>query len=161
MNIKRLREEQAEYLDEQFSHKKLTAKDAMIKPIFLHRDDEIQIIIKKLQDEEHNYCIVVDEQKHFVGEISVDKLIKLIAHTSLKEPLVEILDIGFKRGINFTTAKDHLVKHKNFVYEYDSILEVLKIVDNNKSNYVPVLNDSQEVVGIVSPSSLLNLLSKY
>ncbi len=161
MDFKKLRAEQVEFIEEKFPHKKLLVKDAMIKPILLHADDEIEIIIKKLKKENHNYCIVIDDKNNFLGEISIEKLIKLIAHTSLNEPLVKFLDLGFKKGINFTTAKDHLVKHKNFVLKNDSIIEVLKLIDKKKSNYVPVLNEKKEVIGIVTPSSLLNLLSKH
>jgi osmoprotectant transport system ATP-binding protein len=157
----RLREEEAEYIEETMPHKKIKVKDAMIKPIILHQDDEIETIIKKLKNEKHNYCIVVDDNENFLGEISIEKLIKLIAHNSINEPLVKILDIGFKRKINYTTAKDHIKKHKNFVYEDNSILDVLKLIDKRNSKYIPVLNNEKKVVGLITPSSLLNLLNKH
>jgi predicted transcriptional regulator len=44
----------------------LTAKDAMIHPVFLEKDDNIHQILKKLKEENIQTCIVVDKKNHFV-----------------------------------------------------------------------------------------------
>lgn len=161
MTILNLRKKQAELIENQIHHKKITAKDATIKAVILYEDDEINTIIKKLKKEDTNFVIVVDKEDRFLGEISVEKLIKLIAHKSLDEPLVKILDVGYHRGINFTTAKDHLSKHENIVKLDTPIINVLELVDKEGFNYIPVLNDNGKIKGIITPSSLLNLLSKH
>jgi len=161
MNFKNLIKKQTKFLNDKFNHEKLTARDAMIKPIFLKEDDKIDLIIKKLKDEDHNYCVVVDDDYHFLGEIRIENLIKLIAHTSLNEPLVKVFDFGFKKSIIYTTSKDHMFKHKNFILENKPILNVLKLIEKKKSDYIPVLNEDKQVIGIITPSSLLNLLNKY
>jgi predicted transcriptional regulator len=90
---KGLRERQAMLMESQFERKKFTAEDVMIRPIFLYLEDDIETILEKLQSEEINYCVVVDEENHFIGEISDEMLLKIIANTSVNEPLVKILDI--------------------------------------------------------------------
>lgn len=88
-----LRERQTMFIESKFEHKKVTAEDVMIKPIFLYLEDNIETILEKLKSEEINYCMVVNEEKHFIGEISDEMLLKIIAHTSVNEPLVKLLDI--------------------------------------------------------------------
>jgi len=44
----------------------LTAKDSMINPVFLQKDDNINQILKKLKNEDINTCIVIDENKKFI-----------------------------------------------------------------------------------------------
>lgn len=156
-----MREEQAEYIESKLHHKQIKAKDAMIKPIILYEDDEIEKIIKKLKSEDTNYVIVLDKNDNFIGEISIEKLIKIIAHSSLNEPLVKILDVGYHRAINYTTAKDHIIKHNNIVNENDSILKVLELIDKEGFNYIPVSNNENKIIGLITPSSLLDLLSKH
>ena len=73
------------------------AKDAMIKPVFLFPEDNAKTIMKKLKKEGTNACIVVTKEKKFIGEIGVEDLIKLFLHQVKYEPLVQVLNIGYKR----------------------------------------------------------------
>ena len=141
--------------------KKLFAKDAMINAIILRENDTIEIIVKKLKNEDINDCIIVDENNKFLGDIPIDKIIKIIAHSSINEPLTKILNIGYRREILYTTAIDHINKHNDFAYETTPIHNILKIIDKKKVTSIPVLCENKEVVGIITPSSLLNLLNKY
>jgi len=63
---KGLRERQAMLMESQFERKKFTAEDVMIRPIFLYLEDDIETILEKLQSEEINYCVVVDEEAPFL-----------------------------------------------------------------------------------------------
>ena len=83
--LKKLRKEEAMFLSETENIRKLTAKDAMIKPVFVHHDDSANKIIKKLKREDTNVCIVVTKDKRFVGEISDEDLIKLFKYTNAKQ----------------------------------------------------------------------------
>lgn len=127
--FKGLRERQAMLMESQFERKKFTAEDVMIRPIFLYLEDDIETILEKLQSEEINYCVVVDEENHFIGEISDEMLLKIIANTSVNEPLVKILDIGYRRGINYTHTRNYVKKHKNIITKETSLYEIMKLID--------------------------------
>jgi hypothetical protein len=45
---------------------KLTAQDAMIAPVFLQEDDDINTILKKLKHEDIYTCIVINKERKFV-----------------------------------------------------------------------------------------------
>lgn len=140
------------------NRKKTTAEDVMISPIFLYLEDTIETILTKLQSEEINYCVVVDENNHFIGEISDDMLLKIIAHASLNEPLVKILDIGYKRSINNTRAKDYVKKHKYIISQDAPLYEIMKLIDNKWLQFIPVVDQAKKVVWLITPSSILRFV---
>jgi len=159
---KELREEQSADLlgleeDENIKTVKI-AKDAMIKPVFLYQDDDVERIIKKLKREDTNVCIVVTNDKRFIGEIGDEDLIKLFLHQVKYEPLVQILNIGYKREFLYKPAKKLINKHKSTVKLHDPINKVIKLIYKEGFNYIPVLDDNKRVVGVITPSSLINFL---
>lgn len=156
--LKKLRTKQALLLEGQFEHGKVFAKDVMINPTFLHLDDNIEIILEKLKSEEINYCIVVDNYKKFIWEVTDEMLLKIIAHTSSNEPLCEILDIGYKRWINYTNTKDYVKKHKNIVTEWTTLFEIMKLIDKKGFQFIPVVDDEKKIIWVITPSSIIKFI---
>lgn len=153
-----LRKKQAMLLEFPFNRKKTTAEDVMISPILLHLEDTIETILTKLQSEEINYCVVVDEDNHFIGEISDDMLLKIIAHASIQEPLVKTLDIGYKRGINYTRTKDYVKKHTYIITKDTPLYEIMKLIDTKWLQFIPVVDQTKKVVWLITPSSILKFV---
>ena len=58
----------------------------------------------------------------------------------------------------YKSAKKLINKHKSTVKLNDPINKVIKLIYKEGFNYIPVLNDDKKVVGVVTPSSLINLL---
>lgn len=135
-----------------------TAKDAMVKPVYLYLDDNSETIIKKLKKENVSATIVVTKDKKFVGEIGVEDLVKHFLHQVEHEPLAQVLTIGYRREFLYKTAKELLNKHKSTVLLTDSINKVIKLIHKEGFNYIPVLDDKKRVVGVITPSSLIELL---
>lgn len=155
---KKLREEGAITISETENIRKLTAKDAMIKPVFVYQDDDADKIIKKLKREYTNVCIVVTKDKRFVGEISDEDLIKLFLHQVRYEPLTKILNVGYKREFLYKKAKELINKHKSTVSIDTPINKVIGLVYKEGFHYIPVLGTNKKVIGVVTPSSILDLL---
>jgi osmoprotectant transport system ATP-binding protein len=156
--LKRLRREDARIIDAVEDVIKLTAKDAMIKPVFLNPEDAGMRIIRKLKSEKIEACIVVTKDKKFVGEISDEDLIRLFLVQIENEPLTEVLGIGYNRELKYLKAKDLINKHKSTVNLDTPINDVVKLVYKEGSEYIPVLDKNKRVRGVVTPSSLLALL---
>jgi osmoprotectant transport system ATP-binding protein len=160
---KKLREESSEclrnFIDGEDDIKTMKiAKDAMVKPVYLYPDDDAVKIMKKLKQEDTNVCVVVNEDKKFLGEISVEDLIKFFLHQVEYEPLVKILNIGYKREFLYKHAKDLINKHKSTAKASDPLNKVIKLIYKEGFNYIPVLDENKKVVGVVTPSSLINFL---
>lgn len=162
MKIKESRSKESEdFLDFGGKEDKRTnkiAKDAMIKPVFLYPDDDAKQIIKKLKREDTNTCIVVTKEKQFIGEIGVEDLIKLFLHQVKYEPLVKLFNMGYKTEFLYKNAKELINKHKSTVKLKDPINKVIKLIYKEGFNYIPVLDEDKKVVGIVTPSSLIDFL---
>ncbi|MBD3249938.1 CBS domain-containing protein [Candidatus Woesearchaeota archaeon] len=155
------RKEQAKLMSEQYEIDQLCAKDAMIKPVFLFPEDSSETILKKLKKEHVNSCIVISKERKFIGEISDNDIIKLFLHQTRFEPLVKILNRGYRREFIHKKAKDLANKHKHSVNLETPINEVIKLVYRKGFEYVPVLDSKEKVVGVITPSSLIDLLEDY
>ena len=157
-SLRKFREEQSDTLFETENRSKLTAKDAMIKPVFVYTDDDAAKIIKKLKKEDTNVCVVVSKDKRFVGEISAEDLIKLFLHQVKYEPLTKILNVGYRREFLYKKAKELINKHKSAVNIDTQINKVIELVYKEGFHYIPVLDKNKKVIGVVTPSSILDLL---
>jgi len=164
-SFRNLRGEQSEELLELTERESIKttkiARDAMIKPVWLYPDDDVGRIMKKLKREDTNVCIVVTKDREFVGEIGVEDLIKLFLHQVKYEPLVKILNIGYRREFLYEPAKKLINKHKSTVKLKDPINKVIKLIYKEGFNYIPVLDENKKVVGVVTPSSLIDLLQNH
>lgn len=161
MNRADLRKEQAEALLIEEDIQMLTAKDAMIKPILLQPDDDVEKILRKLKKEHIHACIVVTKDKKFVGEICDNDIIKLFLQQVKYEPLVKILNRGYKREFLYKKAKEMINNHKSFVRRDTPVNKVIKLIWKEGFDYIPVLDSNDRVIGVVTPSSVINLLKDY
>lgn len=161
MNDIDLRGKQAEFLQVGTRLKKLCAKDAMIKPVLLFSDDKADKILRKLKKEHINACIVVSKEKKFLGVLSDNDIIKLFLQQVNYEPLVKILNHGYRREFLYKNAKEMINTHRSCVKKSTHINEVIELFYKEGFEYLPVLDDDDKVVGVVTPSSLINLLKDY
>lgn len=139
----------------------LTAKDAMVNPIFLQKDDNINQILKKLKKEDIQACIVTNKNKEFIWEISVEDIIKVFLHQVNKEPMIKYLNRWYKKWLLYKTAEEICNKHNYTVNKDTNINKVIRHIYKEWFNYIPVLDNENRVVWIVTPSSIINLLKDY
>lgn len=156
--VKKLREGELTALLETKIVRKLTVKDALVKAALVYSDDDVDKIIKKLKREDTNVCIVVTKDKKFVGEISNCDLIKLFLHQVKSEELTKVLNIGYKREFFYKRAEELINKHNSTVKLDTSINKAIELVYKEGFDYIPVLDKNDKVAGVVTPSSILNLL---
>jgi len=156
-----IKKNQIELLSQEFEIKKLCAKDAMIKPVLLYLEDGVELILKKLKKEHINVCIVVSKEKKFIGEISDNDIIKLFIQQVKYEPLVKILNRGYRREFLYKTAKEMINRHKSIARIDTPINNIIKLILKVGFEYIPVLDKQDKVIGVITPSSIINLLKDY
>lgn len=164
INARELRKEHAEDIRDIIDRPGLKAKDAMVKASLFNVNDEIEKIIKSLKkcnSDACQLCVVVDDEGRFYGEISIEDLTRIMAHTALKEPLVQILDTGYTRDLNWKTAGDVAKKHKNIVSEETPIKDILTLIYNKKFEYIIVTDRDEKVTGVITHRSLLRTLTHH
>ncbi len=139
----------------------LTAKDAMIHPVFLQKHDTTQTILKKLRQEDISACIVVTTEKKFIWEVSVEDIIKLFVQQINTEPMIKYLTRGYKKWFLYKNAGELCNKHTYIVHEDTNINTVIKHIYNPLFMYIPVVNKKKQVIGVITPNSLINLLKDH
>ena len=153
-----IREKESTLLANELDIQRITAKDVMIKPVLIYSDYSAEKVLNKLKKEKIDACIVISKDKKFIGEITDTDIIELFLHQVKKEPLVKILNRGYRREFLYKTAGEMALKHKNYVMETTPINEVLKLIFKNGFEYLPVLNEKMQVRGVVTTSSIINVL---
>lgn len=159
--LKKLLEEQASDLRDELNIPRLYARDAMTKPLVFRANDPIKKVVEKLKREDYDVCVVVDEEKRFLGEIDDEDLVRIMAYSALKEPITRLLDRAYNKGFAGLKAGDLARHHKNIVAENTPINEVLKKIYRKRHQNIIVVNKDEKVTGIITLSSLMRLLSKY
>ena len=158
-NLTLLRKKQTELFSNEI--KRLIAKDAMIKPVFLHPDDDSRIILAKLRKESINECIVICKDKKFLGEISDKDINRLFLEQVKHEPLTQNIDRGYRREFNYKSAKELMNEHKSTATLNTPINTIIELICKEGFHYIPIINDGKQVIGVVTPSSIINLLKDY
>ena len=142
------------------SLKKFTAKDAMIRPVTVHINDSCSKIKSKLKKEDVDVCIVIDDDKHLVGEVSIRDILKYFMIEVLNEPLTKKLNIGYSREILRSTAGNLINTHQVKAYLDTPINEVIELIIREGYVYIPIVDTHEKLLGVVTPSSVLRLLEK-
>ena len=158
---RQLRKQQAEILAFGADIQKLSAQDAMIKPVLVYAHDDAEEILEKLRKEDVTVCIVVDNEKKFLGEIADGNIITLFLKQARYEPLAKIINRGYRRNIIYKKATDFMNAHKSTVHPDTPINQVIELVYKKRFCCLPVVDKKKKVVGVVTPSSLINLLKDY
>jgi CBS-domain-containing membrane protein len=127
----------------------------------LFPEESSNVILNKLRKEHINACIVVNKQRKFIGEISDNDIINLFLQQTKFEPLVKLLNGGYRREFIYKKAKDMANKHKDLAKFNTPINEVIELVNREKWEYMPVVDEEKRVKGVITPSSLIRLLKDY
>ncbi|MBD3319437.1 CBS domain-containing protein [Candidatus Woesearchaeota archaeon] len=136
----------------------IRVSDAMIKPVLVYEDDSIATLKRKLKAKETNVVLVVDRKKHFLGEITEEELLKKFVpeHLLSSQKIVGVLGAGVDRSYFAETAHDLMLEHNYTVTKKTPMDKVLWLVYAPGFRFIPVLNDKKQVIGVITPSSLLD-----
>lgn len=116
----------------------LTAKDLMIKSPQILQSRHIAEAIERMKERRSDYLIVVNQDGKYVGYVTT-KEVK-------------------KQGTGVTMAdikKDDL----QAVNLDQNLVEVVNIIKDNPLRFVPVTDHHNKVIGVITKSSLLNVIS--
>ena len=158
-NLALLRKKQMDFFSD--SIKLLLAKDAMIKSVFLYPNDTVKVILSKLKKESINDCIVVCKDKKFLGEISDIDINKLFLEQVKHEPLTQKLNVGYTREFSYKSAKELMNEHNSTAKADTPINDLIELICEEGFHYIPIVGFDEKVIGVVTPSSIINLLKDH
>jgi predicted transcriptional regulator len=96
---------------------------------------------------------------HWMHEFSVRELPVVEEKKLLK--LITIDDIINKGNLDLPLGEYSSSFIHPFVYEYTHILEVIRVVSKLQIGSIPVLNENEEYIGLITAENLLNGLSQF
>ncbi|WP_027701572.1 ABC transporter ATP-binding protein [Metaclostridioides mangenotii] len=119
----------------------IKAKDIMIKsPISVKGNRRVTQGIEIMRTSKVDSLLIVDKEYHLAGIVTV-KDIKATFDKS-------------------TTLQDIMSKDPLYVNESDTLVEVLEVMNKNSVGYMPVISSKGTLVGLITRSSLLSVLSE-
>jgi osmoprotectant transport system ATP-binding protein len=119
----------------------IKAKDIMIKnPISVKGNRRVTQGIEIMRTSKVDSLLIVDKEYHLAGIVTV-KDIKATFDKS-------------------TTLQDIMSKDPLYVNESDTLVEVLEVMNKNSVGYMPVISSKWTLVGLITRSSLLSVLSE-
>lgn len=119
----------------------IKAKDIMIKkPISVKGNRRVTQGIEIMRTSKVDSLLIVDKEYHLAGIVTV-KDIKATFDKS-------------------TILQDIMSKDPLYVNESDTLVEVLEVMNKNSVGYIPVISSKGTLVGLITRSSLLSVLSE-
>ncbi len=117
----------------------INVTDIMIKnPSVIRPERTLAVSLEKMRNERVDSLMVVNRQGHFMGLITVNQIHN---HYNTAHTVADILD----------TDIQHVSADAN-------VSEVLKIMAEKQVGYVPVVDQNMHLLGLVTRSSLVNVL---
>ncbi|RDY23893.1 ATP-binding cassette domain-containing protein [Romboutsia maritimum] len=119
----------------------IKAKDIMIKdPISVKSSRTIRQGIEIMRTNKVDSLLIVDKQKSLKGIATL----KDIKSTSDKSEILEAI----------------MSKEILFVNEHDNLVDILEVMNSHSVGYIPVISNDNKLVGLITRSSLISILSE-
>lgn len=120
----------------------IRAKDITIEDIVTCTGDiSLSEAQEKMRKNKVNSLIVKDENTNKMDGILKPKLISKCKDDSIK-------------------VEDVMIRDFEYVEPDDSVVEILKVVDDNNISEIPVIDDNDELLGLVTRDTLISTLSE-
>ena len=119
----------------------IRVSDFMIRDTITCRGElNRNLCIKRMRDHHIDSLLVVDENRHLLGVVTRRSLFRSESPASLAREIME--------PVRYTARDD------------DNIVNILRMIQETDVNAVPVLNAHDQLVGLLTNSSLVSTLSK-
>lgn len=149
----------------------MRAKDIMkAHVVFVKKEDNIREVVSALAQNHVSGVPVVDQNNQLVGMVTERDLLtreRCLNISSYIEFITSILyidgnrQVGIdQRDLNALTAEDVMSLPVYAVHLEATIEEIVSLMMNRHINRIPVIDDTNELVGIIGRSDLLPLLIK-
>ena len=150
---------------------KMRAKDIMKKNvIFVSKEERVKTIVSILMQNHVSGVPVVDTNNRLIGIVTEKDLITKEKGLNISSYMEFVANIVFIDGeiqhhhryrhLNYLTASDIMSSPVYAVHVDATIGEIASIMVNRRINRLPVINEKNQLVGIIGRSDLLPTLIK-
>ena len=145
----------------------MLVKDIMTKnPIYVHKNDKVEKLLKILSEKRITGCPVIDNKKSVVGILSDSDIIKLIdVHSKIHQHKKEIFNviISMLKEKNYDFLKRELKKIRNIKIKDFMSKKVVTIQHNNEVYTAARLMNSNDIhkLPVVKNGKLIGIVTKW
>ncbi|MCG8569514.1 MAG: CBS domain-containing protein [Spirochaetes bacterium] len=134
-------------------------KDFIVKSVSMITADKSidQLLTKMTEDLRTRHVYVIDEKKRLIGSVRLNDVLEFLFPYTAIQPTESPL-YKAKQAYEVSIVKDIMNPTPYYVYEDTYISDMVKIMEREKINELPVVNKNREVVGEII---LLEVIEYY
>mgnify|MGYP006269234087 CR=1 FL=1 len=132
-----------------------TAEDLMIDPDFIQFDASLKEVEEEFEGAENT--LIVKKNERIIGEIHENSLLKaMIPEEDLDEQsVVGVLGISYDSSYAPDKAEDLMNEHEVTVPLNEPLGEIALIMHREEVRSVPVVDENNEIVGVVHEDAVI------
>ena len=120
----------------------IRAKDIMIEEVITcSRDLTLSRALEMMRSNKVNSLMVMDKEKG-----NMEGLVKPSQISKIKDRTIEVGDI--------------MIKEFEFASPEDSVVDILKVIDENNISEIPVIDNQDKLLGLITKNTLIITLSE-
>lgn len=132
-------------------------KEIMIKNVIcVKKDDPFSQVEEKLRKNKIRHLPVVDRENHLIGIVTQRDLYHAIAPRE-----TESGDYYDKTQLDSILLEHHMTMNPLTLKPDSPLIEAVNVMATRKFGCIPIVNDQQELVGIVTQIDVLKFISKW
>lgn len=146
---------------------KKTIKDIMRQPVTIGEDATLHDVLEKMIEQKTNSILVIDENKKLIGLVNTGSVIAQIIPDYLEDDIIAakfVTEEIFKEEVNKTrdvVVLDFMNDKPNTVKIDASIMEVAILALSKRQIRVPVVDDKNKVVGLLTRTEIKQMIGYY
>ncbi len=147
--------------------KEMLIKDVMRQPITIGDHSTLFDVLKKMIEEKTNSILVIDEEQKLIGLINAGAVISNVIPDYLEDDIIaarfttkEIFKEEVNKARNMPVA-EFMNSKPNTVKETSSITEAAILALSKKQIRVPVVDEDNKVVGLLTRTEIKRVIGNY
>jgi len=146
---------------------KKTIRDIMRQPVMISSGATLHDVLTKMIEQKTNSILVVDDEQKLVGLVNTGTVIAQIIPDYLEDDIIAAkfaTEEIFKEEVNKTrdiSVLDFMNNEPNFVTVDASIMEVSILALSKKQIRVPVVDNDNKVVGLLTRTEIKQMIGYY
>lgn len=128
-------------------------------PAVISMNDNLDNLLAEiLNDVRTRHVYVVDDNNKLVGSVRLNSLLGyLFPNVNISNNISSFM-YNVNNSLEKDTAKDMMNKNPFFVYDDTKVIDMVKIMKNEKINELPVVNTEKQIIGEIN---LLEVIASY
>ena len=133
-------------------------KDVMTTNVIsVHENEHLSVVYQILKEKKFRHIPVVDDAKHLVGLMTEREFFKNVTPHRLEDGTIHYDSYQLDRFI----LRHLMIKEPFTLVQDDSLATAVVAMSKSKYGCVPVIDESRQVVGIITQADILKIAASF